>query len=336
MPALRSFRSAVVAALGLGAGLTGCSNAGDDLGLSVQPTGIVSVLVYLDRDGSHTPTTPDTLFAGARVALLLGGSQDTVRTAASAATGIAQFDAVPVGQYRVAIAPSTLGDSLQVAAIDSTNIRLSAGDPNRQVVVRLGYPEVSIRAARALPPGRRVLLRGIILAGVQSFRDTTSHLADTSGQIRLTRVSLRGGILGNNPGDSASVIGTTSTRAGQPTLDLSVITRLSGGPAPIPSDLSTATAAGANGGALDAALVRIIRAVIADTMTVAPDFILHVSDGTGTLTVVIDPTLQVPKSVFSPGFFLTARGVLVPNGGGGWSLKPRIGGGGGDIQLETQ
>ena len=90
--------------------------------------------------------------------------------------------------------------------------------------------------------------------------------------------------------------------------------------------VSTATAASASGGLLDAALVQITGANIADTATVSPDFVIHASDGSGALTIVIDPTLNLPRTVFRPGFSLSARGVLVPNGAGAWVLKPRNGG----------
>ncbi|PYP41641.1 MAG: hypothetical protein DMD43_05760 [Gemmatimonadetes bacterium] len=166
----------------------------------------------------------------------------------------------------------------------------------------------------------------MITAGVQSFRDTTSHMADSSGQIRMTRVQLRGSLTGNNPGDSVSVLGITSTRSGQPTLDLALISTFANRPAPVPFAVSTATAASASGGLLDAALVQITGANIADTATVSPDFVIHASDGSGALTIVIDPTLNLPRTVFRPGFSLSPRGVLLPNGAGAWLLKPRNGG----------
>ncbi len=303
-----------------------CDNAGSDLGFGASETSAVSVLVYLDRDGSRTPTVLDTVFANARIALLALGSGDTLRTMTSSTLGVARFEGVPLGQYRVVIVPSSIGDSIQVAAVDSSTIRLVAADTNRIVLARLGYPEVSIRAARALPAGRRVFVRGVILAGVQSFRDTTSHVSDSSGQIRLTRVSLRGGLLGNNPGDSVSVLGVTATRAGQPTLDNALISLFAVRPPPIPLAVSTATAATAGGGALDAGLVQITGAIISDTVTVAPDFRIIASDGSGSLNITIDGNLQIPRTIFSPGKSMNVRGVLVPDGIGGWTLKPRAGG----------
>jgi hypothetical protein len=325
MPVRTSLRA--VLALSILGGAAACDNAGSDLGFNVSPTSAVTVGVYLDRVGSRTPTVPlDTLFPNARVALLAFGSGDTLRTTLSTQAGLARFEGVPVGQYRVTVVPSSIGDSIQVAAIDSAVIRLVAADTNTFVLVRLGYPEVSIRQARLSPPGRRVFIRGVILAGVQSFRDTTSHVADSSSQIRLTRVVLLGGLLGNNPGDSVSVLGHTSTRDGQPTLDNAGVARFAVRPPPIPLAVSTAVAATASGGLLDAGLVQITGGIISDTATIAPDFRITVNDGSGALQIIIDGNLQIPRSIFRPGASMIVRGVLVPTGFGGWTLKPRAGG----------
>jgi hypothetical protein len=307
----------------LGAASSACTNDGSDLGPDPAFERPVLVGVYLDRDGSRTFTTLDTVFAKARVALLIKGNVDTFKTAVAGTDGVARFEKIPVGEYTIAVDRKSIGDSVEVQAIDSTNIQVRAVDSAVGSLARLGYPEVSIRQARGLPAGRRVFLRGIVLSGVQSFRDTTSHLSDSSGYLRLTRVSLRGGITGNAPGDSVSVLGVTSSRAGQPTLDLSVISRFGARPAPIPLPLATGTAATGSSGTLDAALVQITGALISDTLTVAPDFKVTVSDGTGSLDMILDGNLPFPRSAFRPGRTLNARGVLVPNGVGGWVFKPR-------------
>lgn len=309
----------MLASLGLG----GCTNDGSDLGPTSLGEGTVNVGAYLDRDGSRTATPLDTVFARARIALLVRGSTDTFKVLATGTDGVARFTGIPLGQYTVAVEPRSLGDSVQVQAIDSVNVTVSARDSLVSSLVRVGYPEVSIRQARSLPAGRRIFLRGIVLAGVQSFRDTTSHLADSSGTVRLTRVALRGGLTGNNPGDSVSVLGVTATRAGQPTLDLAVIARFGQRPEPIPLAVGTGPAATANGGIWDASLVQITGAIISDTLTVAPDFKVVVSDGTGALDIVLDGNLAFPRSAFRPGRSMNARGVLVPNGVGGWVFKPR-------------
>jgi hypothetical protein len=314
-------------------------NEGSDLGFDTSPERVVAVGVYLDRDGSRTPSAPEGL-GNARVALLPKGSSDTFRTAVTAAAGaslgVAIFNNVPLGQYRVAVDPRVLGDSIQLQAIEisvgveAPHFSVTFPEDTTGLLVRLGYPEVTIRQARNLPVGRRVFIRGVVLAGVQSFRDTTSHIADSSGALRLTRVSLQGGLTGNNPGDSVSVLGFTSSRAGQPTLDNGSVARFATTTAPIPLPVGSGTAANAANGVLDAQLVRITGAIISDTMTVAPDFQFTVSDGSGSLVVVLDANINFPRTAFAPGRSMNAVGVLVPNGVGGWIFKPR---GLGDVVL---
>lgn len=315
--------------LALGAGLfvavlAACQNSGADLGFGPPPTAAVLVGVYLDRDGSRTQTVgADTVFARARVALLAQGTTDTLRAVLTDAAGLARFDGVPVGEYRIAVDPLSIGDSIVVAAIDSARVVIRASGPDQGAIVRLAYPEVTIRQARALPFGKRAFIRAVILVGVQAFRDTTSHVADTSGQIRLTRVNLKGGLTGNTPGDSVSVLGTASVRSGQPTLDLALVAKFGVRPPPVPFFLSTAAAATANGGALDAALVNVSGAIVSDTVTVAPDFKVTASDGTGSVVIILDATIGFVRAGFRPLRSLTVTGVLVPDGLGGWHLKPR-------------
>lgn len=299
-----------------------CNNAGSDLGLDPLPTNAITTRAYLDRDGSHTFTQADTLFPGARVSIRAAGGGKALQTVPTATNGIARFNNVALGEYSIAVDPASLGDSIVVAAIDSAIVRVELADTNTDVVIRLSFPEVSIRQARLLPAGKRVFVRGVILAGVQSFRDTTSHISDSSGQIRLTRVTVRGGT-GNNPGDSVSVLGVASSRAGQPTIDQSVISRFGQRLPPIPLPLSTGTAATASSGTLDAGLVIITGAIVSDTVTVAPDFRVVGSDGSGPIAVILDGNINFVRSNFRPGRTMNVRGVLVPDGVGGWVLKPR-------------
>jgi len=311
---------------GLLAGLAlaaACDNAGSDLGVEVETRNAVTVQVYLDRDGSHTAGATDTLFRNARVALLPFAGSDTIEAQFTTTLGVVRFEGIPLGKYRIGVTQPSIGDSIQVQEIDPDTVKIEASDTNTFVSVRLGYPEVSVRAARALPIGRRVFVRGFILAGVQSFRDTTSHLADSSGQIRLTRVSLRGNITGNAPGDSVSVLGLTSTRAGQPTLDNAIISRFGARPAPIPLPVATITAATASNGVLDAGFVLVTGAIISDTSTIAPDFRVVASDGSGDLTIILDGNIPFSRANFRPGRSMNVRGVLVPDGAGAWRLKPR-------------
>ena len=300
-----------------------CATTGTELGFPEEETGTVQVLAYLDLDGSRTPSALDPFFTGARIALLLKGSGDTVQTALTDGIGIATFTDVPLGEYRIAVTDQSLGDSVQVAAIDSNEVRLETTPDTVGSLIRIEYPEVSVREARTLPLGKRVFVRAVVLSGVQSFRDTTSHVSDSSGAIRLTQVTLRGGLTGNSPGDSVSVLGLISTRTGQPTLDQAILARFATRPAPVPIQVNTGTAASAATGALDANLVQISGATITDTLTVAPDFRVTVTDGSGSLVMVLDGNLPFARSPFQLGRTMNARGVLVPDGAGGWWLKPR-------------
>lgn len=299
----------------------GCSNAGSDLGILPSARRTIQVKVLLDRDASGSETSADTIYANARVRLLPAGGGKAIDSALSNTQGIVFFENVPLGRYSISVTP---GDSVSLAGTDPSEATLLAGvDVQTSVLALLVYPGPPIRQVRQLPLGQRVLIRGLILVGVPSFRDTTAHVQDTSGYIRLTRVSLRGGS-SNSPGDTVAVIGTTSTRAGQPTLDQAIVTTLGGRPSPIPISISTAAARNANNGALDAALVLVTGAIIVDTATVAPDFRVTGNDGSGPLTILIDAQVGFNQSQFIPGKTMNLRGVLVPTGTGQWQLKPRF------------
>jgi hypothetical protein len=309
---------ALLVVLGLG-----CTNAGSDLGPPAAASKSIGIAVFLDRDGSNSLSAGDTVYRGARISLRPLSGGNVLQIVESTANGSAEFRDVPVGQYVVTVDSASLGDTLGVGLVDPAELVVRFEDEPPSVTIRLTYPEVPIRVARQAPLGRRLLLRGLILAGVQSFRDTTAHVADTSSQLRLTRVALRGGITGNNPGDSVTVLGTVSIRAGQPTLDQAIITLLGPRPAPIAVSLITANAATASNGVLDAGLVQITNATISDTLTVAPDFHVVGSDGSGPITVVLDPIGGFFPGFFIPGKRMNVRGVLVPTGSGAWQLKPR-------------
>jgi hypothetical protein len=303
--------------------LVACANEGSDLGFGPAPTADISVFVYLDRDGSRSPNAIDTVYRGARIGLFLKASADTLQIGTTDLHGVARFRNLSLGEYTVAVVPSSIGDSIEVQKVDTNEVRLTASTGTADVLVRLGYPEFTIQEARQLPQDKRIWIRGKILAGVGSFSDTTSHVLDASGSLRLTRVTLRGGLVDNAPGDSVAVLGVTSVRAGQPTLDEASIGRVAFRPAPVPLTVTTAVAASANSGVLDAALVQIPEATISATETIGPDFKVVVSDGTGALVMILDGRHAFPRSEFETGRSLDARGVLVPDGLGAWVLKPR-------------
>lgn len=318
---IRMIRTAPLAASILA--ISACDNAGSDLVLTVLSIGSASAQVYLDRDGSTTFNPPDTLYRGARILLIPRQGGKVVAEEVTNASGVVTFGDLPVGDYTISVDPLSIGDSISVADIGGPEVRIQPNEAAPQSQIRLSYPEVSIRAARQAPAGRRVIIRGRVLSGLQSFRDTTSHLIDTSTTIRLTKASIRGGGAGNTPGDTVTVLGTVSSRAGQPTLDQAVISVFGGRPAPVPVALSSAVAATAQGGVFDAGLVLVSNMVISESAPQAPDYRLVASDGSGSLTIIIDGNININPGAFTVGRAMTVRGVLVPDGLGGWRLKPR-------------
>jgi hypothetical protein len=187
-------------------------------------------------------------------------------------------------------------------------------------------PVISVAAARALPAGQIIVVVGVALNGSATFGDTTVHLADASGAIRLTR--LRGTVAA---GDSVRVRATTQRRNGQPTLDAGTVTALGQGLFPTAAVLTTLAAAGAVGGTRDAQMVVVLNFTISSTATVLGDFQLTGSDGSGNLVVQLDRTadsaFQAAKlpGVYVPGNIFDIVGVLDPTGSTGtpWILKPR-------------
>jgi hypothetical protein len=183
---------------------------------------------------------------------------------------------------------------------------------------------ISIRAARALPAGRVVNVVGVALNGSATFADSSVFLTDTSGAIRLTR--LRSAV---SAGDSVRVRATTSSRAGQPTLDGGTTTPLGIGFLPAAPVLTTAVAATASGGTLDAQLVAVKGATISDTARTSTTFVLTVSDSSGPLAVELDrtadPAFQAGNlpGPYVPGSKFDLLGVLAPTGTSTWRLRPR-------------
>jgi hypothetical protein len=190
----------------------------------------------------------------------------------------------------------------------------SAGD-----LTEIPLPVISVAAARALPAGRTVVVVGVALNASGIFSDTTVHFADTSGAIRLTR--LRATVAA---GDSVRVRAVTSSRNGQPTLDGGTVTVLGRGFYPAAATLTTAVAATAAGGTRDAQMVVVRNALVSDTATILGEFRLHVTDGSGSLEVVLDQLAGfVVPGAYLPSNTFDIVGLLVPTGSGSWRVKPR-------------
>jgi hypothetical protein len=303
----------------------GCDNAGENLGLPELPQGGVAVAVVFDRDGSGGLNSADTVFVGGRVALFVEGGVDTFRTALTDADGLAIFEDLPIGRYRYAVVPGSIGDSLPVMTNGSGSFRITA-NPDSLVdaaTAVVGYATLTIVEARAAAPGRPVFVRGVVSAPFQTYTDSATFLTGV-GNLRVTSAEHRPGRNGNNLGDSVVVFGTTGVDAGQPVLLNGVIQTLAERPAPVPTEVTVAEARTARNGELDAALVRVGTATVGDTSTVGIYFHAEIASGADTVLVVYDPLQQVPKTAFTAGRSIQVRGMLVPAGDGTWYLKPRF------------
>ncbi len=310
-----------------------CSNAGENLGLPSLPTGTIATRVYFDRDGSQTFTTGDTTVAGIRVAIFAAGGRDTLAVASTDTAGIVIFDTLPVGSYRVALDPHSLGDSIGLVAGDTGFTRIVADSGGVARLIRIGFPEVTLQQLRTMPAGRRVFVRGTVESPLEAFHDSSTFLSDRTGYLRITHSRSRVTRGGNNIGDSVLVLGTTDSSLGQPVLGAGLIGTLGLANLPIPVPVTVAQASDAEGGTLDAALVTLDSAVIVDTMAVGPDFQVTVADpnnAAATAGILIDSTLHVAHSVWVHALPISIKGVLMPTGNGTWVVKPRFQG---DITL---
>jgi hypothetical protein len=128
------------------------------------------------------------------------------------------------------------------------------------------------------------------------------------------------------PGDRVRVLGVVTFRDGQPVLSNATIAVLGPGTLPLAERITTLLASRADNGRLDAAQVKVTEATVADTATATNgDFVMHVTDGSGLLEVLLDRDAGFQLSPFKPGAVLDVTGVLVPlPQGGNFRLKPRF------------
>lgn len=329
---VRGPRAAVVFAglLLLGA----CSNAGEDLSFGPGPGRAVTLVVFYDRDASGTFTAFDTTFPGIRAGLVTLGTQDTVAAGTSDAQGRIQIASMPLGRYRLAVDTTGLGDTLRLFAAIPDTLVVTASTPAQAVSGALTLPRRTASQVRAAADGERVMVSGVVLSGLQRFADTTAHLRDATGALRLLDARNLGAPPFNIEGDSVRVLGTVATRNGQKVIAqarLFTYYAFAGGTGPRVDTLSTASARTAAGGSRDADLVFINSAAILSATPVGSALQVTVDDASGPVDLLLDENLGAVPGQFPVGMSVRAQGVLVPTGTGFWQLKPRALGAGGDV-----
>lgn len=305
----------------------GCQESGDD-GIRVDATGAVAGLAWIDRNGNGTLEGTDGPAADIRVELRGPHGGPALYTAETDAAGEFLVPDVLVGDYRASVDGATVGDSLRVLRVDSAAVTVVPED-TAVLLVALSYPVLTTDSARLAPAEARLFVEGRILVEWGTYGDPSIHVRDSTGAIRAVRVQPTG----TERGDSVRLLGAATVQAGQPVLKDAVVFLISTGvgESPPPVDVSTADAATAGAGALDADLVRVTGAVIQDTVRNAlGEPVLRVDDGSGVVDVVFDRDIplfvNVPAGEEVIGLLLDATGILMPAStepDGRWVIKPR-------------
>ncbi|HEY0674237.1 MAG TPA: SdrD B-like domain-containing protein [Longimicrobiales bacterium] len=296
--------------------------AGSDGVFTIDATGHLNGIVYVDRNANGILETIDAPASGISITLMTPGSQQAVASTTSDANGIYEFEEVPVGRYALQVGSSSLGDSLQLASIDSATITVAAND-TAVAIIALGYQQVTIAQLGTIPVGRRVIVRGVALNAYTAFGDSTLHIADATGVMRALRVAPAT----IQAGDTIRLLGVvTAINAGRTLADATAFRVATAPLTRNPILLSTAAAATANNLALPFDLVRIDSAIIVSRQTLPGNELqVNVDDGSGILSVVLDPSGQFGSQPnILDGAMLDAVGLLVPTADGtSWMLKPR-------------
>ncbi len=315
--------------------LRGCTDATSIHRLEIDATGSVYGVAYLDNNGNGVLDTQDPPLPAVPVVLTVAQGGQVVDRVETDSAGIFELTDVPVGTYRLDLDSGALGDSLEAAG-NGTEFNVTLGEKTR-VDFAVSFPVLTIEEVRAAEPGRRVFTSGIALNPRQSFGDGVVYLQLDTAYVRTINVE-RASI---NSGDSVRVLGRVKIDQGEPVLDeVTPFVLVHAATIPLPVDIGTAEAADADGGRLDAALVRIHGAEISDTSTVDGNFRFQVDDGSGPVEIVFRSFLQLNSSVIRPDTVLRIRdltGLLTPlqdaTGTVHWRVLPR---GGSDVTLEVK
>lgn len=331
----RASRGALLLALAF-VGPWACSNATDVQLLEISGSGALFGLAYLDRDASGTLTAADRPISNANVFLRAGTATEVIDTAVTDSVGLFSLLDLPIGSYTIVIDTAVLGDSL-LAVGSASPLTIAIGDTLR---ADLGatYPVLSLSEALSSPPGRRVFTSGIALNTRVNFGDGQVHI--TSGATFLRGLNVdRSGV---SRGDSVRFLGRVVNNNGRPALDnVEASVLIPGAALVLPEEVTTAAANTADGGRLDAGLVRIRAAELSDTSTtVGGHFRFWADDGSDSVEVWIRAFLGLNTSTIRPDTILRIRelvGLMSPYDDGGgtvrWRVMPRVGA---DITLETK
>jgi hypothetical protein len=181
---------------------------------------------------------------------------------------------------------------------------------------------MTVAEARTQPTGRFVQIRAVALNGRADFGDSSVHIIDATGTIRV--ISVPG--ISIVRADSLLIQGSLETLNGQPVLRAVAspppTVLLQGAPLPAPDSVSTLVASRAVNGTRDADQFRV-RGTISAVATAGTDVLLTISDGSGDLVVRLQPAARFPSGAYQVDDIVRVSGVIVPTAAGTWELKPR-------------
>lgn len=305
-----------------------CDNSGSKITAPEYYNGAVYARFYLDMDGDGVRSQTDSGVPGIRLVLFSANGSDTLRNAISDSTGLVSFKDLPLGSYRFSIVGSTIGDSIRLIQGDSSRVRILARLDSltdmREFL--LSWPTLTTAEARTAAHGKRVLIKGRMLAPAQLFQSRIAFVGDSQAAIRVADVSYPVGQGEPGIGDSVVVIGRVESDQGQPILRSSLVRTLGSRPTPLPRVTTVSEARTANGGELDARYVEVSGLTVGDTLLTANDYrMLAVSalDPEENVVVLIDRLIDVVHARFKLGQPVVVRGVLVPQADGSWAIRPR-------------
>lgn len=328
----------LLASLVLASTAWACMSATDVEILEIAGSGTMRGRVVLDLDGNAAVSAADEPLIDTEIVLVSSSTTNVIDVTTTDVEGAFELTDVPVGSYRVTLDASVLGDSLSTFGVDDP-ITVGVGD-TVEVVFGATFPSLGLAEVLTASPGSRVFTTGVALNSRVNFGDGQVHFRGAGAYLRGLNVE-RGTLA---TGDSVRILGHVVSDNGRPAIqDVTFFTLVSQAQAITPVEVSTAAAATADGGPLDAALVRMRRAEITDTSTTPEGhFRFWADDGTDSVEFVIRDFLVpgINTSAFRPDTVVRiqqATGLLSPwdDGSGDirWRFLPRAGS---DIVLENK
>ena len=324
-----------VLVLGLLLGLLSCDGASDEYIFSLDGTGAVEGLAFLDLNRDGLPSGGEPPLAGVDIRVFMSGSQDTVARLTTDQSGSFEAQNLRLGSYQVSAGGPVFGDSLVVTGVNPERVEITP-EGNAQVSVGISFPLYSFADARQQAVGTRLYVEGVVLNDRGSLPNNAVHVWDGQRAMRAVNVES----FTHSVGDSIRMLGWVSRTGDRTTLIDGRGFRTVQLDAPDPIEVTTQRARsasdGTSGGVLDGALVRVTDAVVSEVRSVEGGLVATASDGSGPTSIRIPnahlnqaglPTLQ-------PGAVLSVSGILLyQETASNWELRTRSGD---DITAEAQ